>query len=574
MIPKKAGTDVDLNAKLDEDLSKAEEKQKEEIKKSRPKLAQAVASKYFKIVIIIGVAICIGYKMFFAPEPENPKAKKKNKTKITKQSSSKNEEAQKKMASEKLAKTPGTIEKDKTEIKKIVSLDEQTLSNAEVISKVQVPKMQLPQVPSLPTIDKIVIKEEIKQPDVVNANNSHNDNVNDGKVATSASNISNDMINENKKEVIKDIPITEKAKSDSPRKIKKIKKIKKKVRDKHGKMRLVTEEVELSDDGDEKKTGNIANSPLSQQIKKSDANNWSVHNDDDAEVLPGGKKNNKTQKKNNGKNLTEKALDEMFVLSGKGSVAKENKKSSENKKDFILFDGASITASEVIDQTSQASNVTKMQNLENTIAAGKIIEATLETAINSETAGTIRAVVAKDVYGETGNKILIPRGSRLYGSYATTSTTTQTRLLLTWTKVIRPDGIVISMSADTYDRIGKKGIEGDIDTRYGELFKNSLLYSFVTLGTAIAIEKLAGIKGSSVSSNYSSLTTNTSPANAAAQSVITTAQDIAKKMTDGYTDDLNPVISIPQGMLLKIISATDIVINVAYKRRLKNIELD
>ena len=309
---------------------------------------------------------------------------------------------------------------------------------------------------------------------------------------------------------------------------------------------------------------------MSRQIRKPTRNNQYEEED----VLPGGKKNGKNKKQSSGKNLSENALDEMFVLSGKGSVEKESKKSSESKKDFILFDGASITASEVIDQSSQASNVTKMQNLENTIAAGKIIEATLETAINSETAGTIRAVVAKDVYGETGNKILIPRGSRLYGSYATTSTTTQTRLLLTWTKVIRPDGIVISMSADTYDRIGKKGIEGDIDTRYGELFKNSLLYSFVTLGTAIAIEKLAGIKGSSVSSNYSSLTTNTSPANAAAQSVISTAQDIAEKMTDGYTDDLNPVISIPQGMLLKIISSTDIVIDVAYKRRLKNIELD
>lgn len=565
MIPKKAGTDVDLNAKLDEDLSKAEEKQKEEIKKSRPKLAQAVASKYLKGIVIVGVAIGIGYKMFFAPEPEDPKTKKKNKAKVTKQSASKSEQAQKKLASEKVAKTTGTIEKDKTDIKQIISFDDQTLSNAEVISKVQVPKMQLPQVPSLPTIDKIVIKEDVKQADMANTSKSDN-NTNNEKANLPNSNSASNVIDEKKQKNTQDVTITEKTKS----KTKKVKKVRKKVRDKNGKMRLVTEEIEVDDDATGKNLNDIASSPLSRQIRKPTRNNQYEEED----VLPGGKKNGKNKKQSSGKNLSENALDEMFVLSGKGSVEKESKKSSESKKDFILFDGASITASEVIDQSSQASNVTKMQNLENTIAAGKIIEATLETAINSETAGTIRAVVAKDVYGETGNKILIPRGSRLYGSYATTSTTTQTRLLLTWTKVIRPDGIVISMSADTYDRIGKKGIEGDIDTRYGELFKNSLLYSFVTLGTAIAIEKLAGIKGSSVSSNYSSLTTNTSPANAAAQSVISTAQDIAEKMTDGYTDDLNPVISIPQGMLLKIISSTDIVIDVAYKRRLKNIELD
>ena len=570
MIPKKAGTDVDLNAKLDEDLSKAEEKQKEEIKKSRPKLAQAVASKYFKIVVVVGFAIGIGYKMFFAPEPEDPKVKKKTKTKIAKQTRSKTEKEQKKLASERVAKTNGTIEKDKTEIKTIISFDEQTLSNAEVISKVQVPKMQLPQVPSLPTIDKIVIKENDKPEEHVKADNSDN-TVNNAVLNNSNSNGVQRLVEDTRQKNTQDIVVVEKAKNDSKRKPKKIKKVKKKIRDKNGKMRLVTEEIEVNDNVDESKLPNISNSPLSQQIKKNTINDSNV----EAEMLSSGGKKGTSQKKNNVRNLSEKALDEMFVLSGKGSVSKESKKSGDSKKDFILFDGASITASEVIDQSSQASNVTRMQNLENTIAAGKIIEATLETAINSETAGTIRAVVAKDVYGETGNKILIPRGSRLYGSYSTTSTTTQTRLLLTWTKVIRPDGVVISMSADTYDRIGKKGIEGDIDTRYGELFKNSLLYSFVTLGTAIAIEKLAGIKGGvSVSSNYSSLTTNTSPANAAAQSVITTAQDIAEKMTDGYTDDLNPIISIPQGMLLKIISSTDIVIDVAYKRRLKNIELD
>ena len=141
--------------------------------------------------------------------------------------------------------------------------------------------------------------------------------------------------------------------------------------------------------------------------------------------------------------------------------------------------------------------------------------------------------------------------------------------------MIRPDGVVISMNADTYDQSGRKGIEGDIDTRYGEMFKNSLLYSFVTFGTAIAIEKIAGIKGSTsiVAGNGTSVT-QSSPANAAATSVLETAQDIAEKMTDGLTDDLNPVISIPQGMLLKIIASTDIVIESAYKRRTSDIKLD
>ena len=131
------------------------------------------------------------------------------------------------------------------------------------------------------------------------------------------------------------------------------------------------------------------------------------------------------------------------------------------------------------------------------------------------------------------------------------------------------------MTGETYDQTGKKGIEGNIDTRYGELLKNSLLYSFITLGSAIALEKLAGIKSQSqyVSTNGTVTTTGISPSGMAAQSVITTVEDIVDKMTDGMTDDLDPVISIPQGLLLKVMSNTDIVVGQAYKRRYNNLEL-
>ena len=45
-------------------------------------------------------------------------------------------------------------------------------------------------------------------------------------------------------------------------------------------------------------------------------------------------------------------------------------------------------------------------------------------------------------------------------------------------------------------------------------------------------------------------------------------------MTDGMTDELDPVISVPQGLLLKVMSSTDIVVGTAYKRRYNNLELE
>jgi type IV secretory pathway VirB10-like protein len=40
------------------------------------------------------------------------------------------------------------------------------------------------------------------------------------------------------------------------------------------------------------------------------------------------------------------------------------------------------------------------------------IDAVLETAINSDLQGMLHAVVSSDVYAETGNAVLIPKGSK------------------------------------------------------------------------------------------------------------------------------------------------------------------
>ena len=267
-------------------------------------------------------------------------------------------------------------------------------------------------------------------------------------------------------------------------------------------------------------------------------------------------------------------IERMFLIKGnKSNSSSSTSNASSGKSSFIILDNSSVSIQEPISE-NKADNTTKLTNLEHTIATGKIIDGILETAINSESSGAIRAIISKDVYGEIGDKILIPKGSRVYGSYTIAESVTQKRLLLTWNKIVRPDGIVVSMNAETYDQSGSKGIEGDVDTRYGEMFRNSLLYSFVTLGTAIAIEKIAGIKGTQITSNGAVASTTISPAATAAQSVVESVQNIAEKMTDGITDELNPVISIPQGTPLKIMPSTDIVINTPYKRRTKSLNFD
>ena len=508
MIPLK-DKQVNFENQLDKEIEEAEKKSKEDIKNSKPKLAQSVAMKYTKYITILVLFIIVIYKMFFSnTDTKTSTKKKKIKSKV---SVSKTEQQQKVLEASSAGKVnskPATMN-DKTQ-QQIVSLSSQTLSNAETLSSVAVPKLTLPAQPSIPEIKTITISKEVENRD-------------------------------KQKELEKQL---EAQKAE----IEQLKSLQKQLQDN-------TRLVETS-----------SNRPSNIQLPNSPISNIGNNSNNSS------RNNNRNTKNTQDNNKISDIIENMFLISGNSSSSGSSKSSS-IRDDFFIVDGSSIYVKEPVSNSS-SNNVTKLTNQEYTIATGRVIEGVLETAINSESSGTIRAVISKDVLGEVGNHILIPMGSRLYGSYTVTTTITQSRLLLTWNKIIRPDGIVVSMSADTYDQIGRKGIEGEINTRYGELFKNSLLYSFITLGTAIAVEKLAGIKGTNITSNGAVTSTTISPAATAAQSVVESVKNIAEKMTDGLTDDLNSVISIPQGQLLKIMPSSDIVITTPYKRRVKNIELD
>ncbi|MDX5495271.1 MAG: TrbI/VirB10 family protein, partial [Wolbachia endosymbiont of Nomada marshamella] len=86
----------------------------------------------------------------------------------------------------------------------------------------------------------------------------------------------------------------------------------------------------------------------------------------------------------------------------------------------ISSDGGENKAADAIlsDTSAQSSKATRVGKLGLMVTQGKIIDAVLETAINSDLQGMLRAMVSRDVYAETGDTVLIPKGSRLIGSYS------------------------------------------------------------------------------------------------------------------------------------------------------------
>jgi type IV secretion system protein VirB10 len=124
-----------------------------------------------------------------------------------------------------------------------------------------------------------------------------------------------------------------------------------------------------------------------------------------------------------------------------------------------------------------------------TIPQGTVIPAVLETALDSTRAGGVRALVQRDVSGFDGSRVLIPRGSRLYGEYEASLQPGQNRALVRWTRLIRPDGVTIALDSPSSDPLGRAGIRGKVDTKFLQRFGGALLQSVLDIGVGVAVNR-------------------------------------------------------------------------------------
>lgn len=130
----------------------------------------------------------------------------------------------------------------------------------------------------------------------------------------------------------------------------------------------------------------------------------------------------------------------------------------------------------------------RLSDVSTTIIEGTVIAAVLETALNSDLPGYVRAVVTREVRGFDGSAVLVPRGSRLIGQYKSGVALGQSRTFVIWTRMIRPDGVTIELSAPATDGLGRGGLDGDVDTHFFERFGGAVLLSLLNLGVGAAVD--------------------------------------------------------------------------------------
>jgi len=220
------------------------------------------------------------------------------------------------------------------------------------------------------------------------------------------------------------------------------------------------------------------------------------------------------------------------------------------------------TLGQNIKKTESKVEIEMIEDRTRTIAQGKMINAILETAINTEFPGAVRGIITRNVYGEAGKEILIPKGSRIYGTYSSEVKRGQGRINISWSRLLRPDGISINIALTASDQFGRAGIPGELDNKFSSLIANSLLSSVLAVaGTATAQAILGGNTQTSTTVNATQGTTTT-VGNAANQALY----DVSKIFLDTIGDvvkntlDTSPVIRVPQGTRMVVMVNSDITI--------------
>ncbi|WP_341748335.1 TrbI/VirB10 family protein [Candidatus Tisiphia endosymbiont of Dascillus cervinus] len=175
-----------------------------------------------------------------------------------------------------------------------------------------------------------------------------------------------------------------------------------------------------------------------------------------------------------------------------GGIAEsdEEKKRREAKRKSSIVLIAGVPEKKTPSQIAEEANFQDRGNMAFVLGRGKIIEAVLETAINSDLGGEVRAIISRNVFSEGEKIILVPKGSKIFGAYTTGIDGAYGRIAIIWNRIDLSNGYTITLDAIAVDNLGRKGEQGRVDNKYKERLTNAVLLSAFNIGLANALDKV------------------------------------------------------------------------------------
>jgi type IV secretion system protein VirB10 len=121
------------------------------------------------------------------------------------------------------------------------------------------------------------------------------------------------------------------------------------------------------------------------------------------------------------------------------------------------------------------------------VMAGSVIAASLQTGLNSDLPGDVTALVSHDVFDTvTGQILLIPHGSWLFGRYDSVVAFGQSRSFVVWQRILLPNGSHVEIdNMPATDPAGYAGLEDEVDYHTWTLLKGIAMSTLLGVGTQV-----------------------------------------------------------------------------------------
>ena len=104
------------------------------------------------------------------------------------------------------------------------------------------------------------------------------------------------------------------------------------------------------------------------------------------------------------------------------------------------------------------------------IHEGSFLEAVLVTQLSGDFPGPVLAVVSVPFYSGDRQRVLVPRGARVVGTARAVANQDQSRLAVSFHRLILPDGRSVSLEFHGLNQLGEGALKDQVDRHYFSLF--------------------------------------------------------------------------------------------------------
>ncbi len=168
----------------------------------------------------------------------------------------------------------------------------------------------------------------------------------------------------------------------------------------------------------------------------------------------------------------------------------QERAAKKRKAGIMLINNPAAKQTPTPEQTQQDQAFKLRSSSRYLLAKGKIIEVALETAINTDQPSEIRAIVTRDVFAQDGIARLIPKGSKIFGTFKTTVDDIYGIITLEWNRIDLASGYSFNFVGASVDNLGRNGIVGRLDNKYNEAITSNVINSAINIGLAQVLDKV------------------------------------------------------------------------------------